>query len=133
MRGGDEPCGGSLSANLRVDGQKQHIRLNFGASMRNIAMSTRIKEDGKCRDCVRKVHALSRGDLIVMRSVYSSLAHHSPSSRLSQVARCRVIGNEGRSEFSRGHSSSLRVKARTQENALSHKLCTSMKPTGGDD
>ena len=35
--------------------------------MRNIAMSTRIKEDGKCCDCVGKVHALSRGDLLYMR------------------------------------------------------------------
>ena len=69
VRGGDEPCGGSLSANLRVDGQKQHIRLNFGASMRNIAMSTRIKEDGKCCDCVGKVHALTRGDLLYMRNI----------------------------------------------------------------
>ena len=36
-------------------------------------------------------------------------------------------------EVSRGHNSSWRVKARTQENALSHMLCTLMKPTGGDD
>ncbi len=68
VRGGDEPCGGSLSANLRVDGQKQHIRLNFGASKHDIAMSTRIKEDGKCCDCVGKVHALTRGDLLYMRN-----------------------------------------------------------------
>ncbi len=68
VRGGDDPCEGSLSANLRVDGQKQHIRLNPGASKHNIAKPIRIKEDGKCCDCVGKVHALTRGDLIVMRS-----------------------------------------------------------------
>ncbi len=67
VRFGDERCGGSLSANLRVDGQKQHIRPNFGASKHNIAMPIRIKEDGKCCDCVGKVHAITRGDLLDMR------------------------------------------------------------------
>ncbi len=67
VRKGDELCGGSLSANLRVDGQKQHIRPNFGASKHNIAKPTRIKEDGKCCDCVGKVHVLTRGDLLCMR------------------------------------------------------------------
>ena len=36
VRGGDEPCEGSRSANLRVNGQKLHIRLNLGASKHNI-------------------------------------------------------------------------------------------------
>jgi len=67
VRGGDEPCGGSLSANLRVDGQKQHIRLNPGASKHNFAKPIRIKGDGKCCDCVGKVHAITRGDLLDKR------------------------------------------------------------------
>ena len=73
VREGDDPCGGSRSANLRVDGQKQHIILkaappNFGASQHNMAKPIRIKEDGKCCDWVGKVHVLTRGDLTGRRS-----------------------------------------------------------------
>ena len=32
VRGGDEPCGGSLSANLRIDGQKSHRRPSLRVS-----------------------------------------------------------------------------------------------------
>ncbi len=67
VREGDDPCGGSLSANLRVNGQKQHIRPNPGASKHNIAKPIRIKGDGKCCDCVGKVHVLTRGDLLSKR------------------------------------------------------------------
>jgi len=67
VRGDDEPCGGSLSANLRVDGQKLHIRPNPGASKHNFAKPIRIKGDGKCCDCVGKVHAITRGDLLHKR------------------------------------------------------------------
>ncbi len=67
VREGDDRCGGSLSANLRVNGQKQYIRPNLGASQHNMAKPIRIKGDGKYCDCVGKVHVLTRGDLLCMR------------------------------------------------------------------
>jgi len=60
---------GSLSAKLRADEQKSHIRPSFRGEWAQDHKTHRFEKYGKCGSCAVTVHVLIWGDLLNQRSV----------------------------------------------------------------
>ena len=61
-------CGGSLTAKVRADEQKSHIRPGLVGEWPKYHKALWFERHGKCGGCVLKVHVLIRGGLSNRRS-----------------------------------------------------------------
>ena len=116
---------GSLSAKLRVHGQKRHIRPGFRGELAQDNETHGIANQGKWRDCATKVCILIWGDLNHLlhssemekvqkghwkikpglNSLLSAVKSESDSTPLQNISACAVNRIGDGSEVSRSHSS----------------------------
>jgi len=116
---------GSLSAKLRIHGQKRHIRPGFRGESAQDDKTRGIANQGKWRDCATKVCILIRGDLNYMprnlvkvevqkghwiikpglNNLLSAIESEFDSKLLPVLSACAGNRMSDGSEVSRGHSS----------------------------